>query len=81
MKDERVELAAEAFVYGFPLVFDIEQVDRFTREGMGSLAPSPLNAFSHATDLAGPRDEFVSINNDTRSGWTRRPTRRPSRAR
>ncbi len=59
------ELAADAFIYGFPLVFDLEQVDRFTRAGMGALAPAPLNEFSHATALAGPQDTFVSINNDT----------------
>ncbi len=58
-------LAAEAFVYGFPLVFDLEQVDRFTRSGLGSLSPAPLNVFAHATELAGPKETFVSINNDT----------------
>ena len=29
------------------------------------LPASPLNAFAHATGLAGPEDTFVSINNDT----------------
>src|SRR6476646_12172462 len=63
--DELAELAAEAFIYGFPLVFDLQEVERFTRVGMGALAPAPLNVFSHATELAGPKDTFVSINNDT----------------
>jgi hypothetical protein len=58
-------LAAAAFVYGFPLVFDLDQVDRFVHVGMGSLPPGPLNAFSHAAKLAGPEETFVSINNDT----------------
>jgi len=58
-------LAAEAFIYGFPLVFDLQEVERFTRQGLGALAPAPLNVFSHATSLAGPKDTFVSINNDT----------------
>ena len=58
-------LAAEAFIYGFPLVFDLQEIERFTRSGMGSLAPAPLNVFSHATALAGPKDTFVSMNNDT----------------
>src|SRR6476661_8938321 len=65
MADELSGLAAEAFIYGFPLVFDLEQVDRFTKVGMGSLPATPLNQFAHATALAGPRDTFVSINNDT----------------
>jgi hypothetical protein len=42
-----------------------QQVGRFTREGMGSLAPAPANIFSHAIKLAGPDDRFVSINHDT----------------
>lgn len=64
-RSELTALAAEAFVYGFPLVFDLRQVARFTGAGMGSLPPAPLNEFSHATTLAGPQDTFVSINNDT----------------
>ena len=58
-------LAAQAYVYGFPLVFDLQQVARFTRVGMGSVPPVPFNRFSHAANLAGPGDRFVSINNDT----------------
>ncbi|MGW4650839.1 DUF1254 domain-containing protein [Kitasatospora sp. NPDC004289] len=58
-------LAAEAYVYGFPLVFNLEQVERFTTKGMGSLPPAAFNSFSHAAKLAGPADTFVSVNNDT----------------
>ena len=32
---------------------------------MGSVPPTPWNQFGHATELAGPQDTFVSINNDT----------------
>ena len=63
--DDLAELATEAFFYGFPLVFDLQEIERFTRAGMGSLAPAPMNVFSHAVALAGPQDTFVSINNDT----------------
>lgn len=59
------ELAAEAYVYAFPLVFDLNEVDRFTRTGMGTMPQAPFNAFSHAVALAGPDDTFVSVNNDT----------------
>jgi hypothetical protein len=65
VSDDLAELAGDAYVYGFALVFAAQQVARFTREGMGSLAAAPFNAFSHATALAGPGDRFVSINNDT----------------
>ena len=59
------ELASEAYVVGFPLVFDLDHVDRFTREGLGAVPATPFNAFGHARTLAGPETEFVSINNDT----------------
>ena len=66
MSDDLAALAADAYVYGFPLVFDLQEVGGFTRAGMGSsLDPAPFNSFSHASKLAGPQDRFVSINNDT----------------
>ncbi|MCQ4121738.1 DUF1254 domain-containing protein [Rhodococcus sp. FXJ9.536] len=62
---ELQELAAKAWMYGFPQVFDLDQVNRFVSEGKGSLDAGPFNWFSHARTLAGPRDTFVSVNNDT----------------
>ncbi|MFB7472412.1 DUF1254 domain-containing protein [Kitasatospora sp. NPDC056184] len=41
-------LAADAYVYGYPLVAGLTAVDRF----------------AHATRLAGPEDDFTSVNND-----------------
>jgi len=58
-------LAAEAFIYGFPLVFDLQEVERVRREGLGAVAAVPDNTFGHAGALAGPESKFVSINNDT----------------
>lgn len=65
MTEELTELATEAYVVGFPLVFDLEQVVRFVEEGIGGVPPTPFNVFGHARELAGPDDTFVSINNDT----------------
>ena len=65
MADERAALAAEAFIFGFPLVFNLSQVDRFARSGVGEVPAAPFNRFSHASKLAGPEATFVSINNDT----------------
>jgi hypothetical protein len=66
MADDVVsELAAEAYLYGFPLVFNLEQVQRFVTSGVGSNPAAPYNQFSHARTLAGPQDTFVTINNDT----------------
>jgi hypothetical protein len=65
MSNTQAELAAEAFIYGFPLVFNLSQVDRFLNAGIGSVPATPMNAFGHASELAGPNETFVSINNDT----------------
>lgn len=58
-------LAAEAFVYGYPLVYDVTALTDMSAKGMGSVSASPFNAFAHATSLAGPDSKFVSVNNDT----------------
>ncbi|MDV9187691.1 DUF1254 domain-containing protein [Streptomyces sp. SR27] len=65
MTEDLEQLATEAYVYGFPLVFDLEQVSRFVQDGMSALPAAPFNVLSHASALAGPRDTFVSVNNDT----------------
>jgi hypothetical protein len=58
-------LAAQAFIYGFPLVFDLQEVAGFERDGIGDVPATPFNQFGHARALAGPESKFVSINNDT----------------
>jgi hypothetical protein len=65
MSDERVELAAQAYIYGYPLVADLDAVTQFVHRGLGGLAAAPFNEFAHADRLAGPADQFVSVNNDT----------------
>lgn len=52
-------------MYGFPLVFDVEQVARYAMTGVGANPAAPYNTFSHARTLATAADTFVSINNDT----------------
>ncbi|MBL3700766.1 DUF1254 domain-containing protein [Leucobacter luti] len=54
-----------AYLYGFPLVFNLDQVARYVSTGVGKNPAAPWNAFSHARTLAGPEDKFVTINNDT----------------
>jgi hypothetical protein len=63
VSDELAALAADAYIYGFPLVFDLQMVGGQAELGM--IRPAPFNRFSHASRLAGPDDRFVSINNDT----------------
>ena len=62
---DKTGLAAEAFIYGFPLVYDLQSVGRFSREGLGSVPAAPFNEFAHAPGLSSPEEKFVSINNDT----------------
>jgi hypothetical protein len=63
--DDLTTLAADAFIYGYPLVYDLGEVARIALHGLGDVPPTPLNAFGHARTLAGPDATFVSINNDT----------------
>jgi hypothetical protein len=63
VNDDLAALAADVFIYGFPLVFDLQMVGG--QAEMGMITPAPFNSFSHASRLAGPDDRFVSINNDT----------------
>ena len=63
MSDDLAALAADAYIYGFPLIFDLQMAGGQAQ--MGMITPGPFNSFSHASRLAGPDDRFVSINNDT----------------
>jgi hypothetical protein len=63
-REEAVRLAEEAYVYGYPLVYNVDEmvaVSTHPRIPPGS----PVNLFGHATRLAGPEDEFVTLNVDT----------------
>jgi hypothetical protein len=63
--DGPAQLTTQAYLYGFPLVFNLDQVTRYVTEGVGANPAAPFNSFSHARKLAGPQDTFVTINNDT----------------
>ncbi len=63
MSDNRLSPAAEAYLYGFPLVFNIsEMINASSKPGMYS---APVNTFGHARELLGAETRFVSANNDT----------------
>ena len=62
---EQVKLAAEAYVYGYPLVRSLEEIASFVAGGGSLPVQAPYNAFGHARNLAGPEVKFVSPNNDT----------------
>lgn len=47
------DLAQRAHVYGFPLVFNLQQVQRYVTTGVGANPAAPFNTFSHAR-MPGP---------------------------
>lgn len=62
---EQIKDAAKAYIYGYPLVYDLREVVESV-EGGGSLPiQAPYNAFAYARRLLGPETKFVSPNNDT----------------
>lgn len=52
--DALTALAAEAYVYGSPLVRQLSAVRACLQEGCGALAPAPFNDFAHADGPATP---------------------------
>jgi hypothetical protein len=58
-----VKLAAEAYAYGYPMVYSIEEQ---IRHADGALPVGrPVNVMGYTDVLLGPETEFVSPNNDT----------------
>jgi hypothetical protein len=63
---EQVKLAAEAYIYGYPLVYSLTEIAKFPA-GPNLAGPEalPYNTFGYARQLLGPEAHFVSPNNDT----------------
>jgi hypothetical protein len=63
---EQVKLAAQVFLYGYPLVYNMHEMARFPA-GPNLLGPEalPYNRFGYARSLLTPKAHFVSPNNDT----------------
>jgi hypothetical protein len=63
--EEQVKLAAEAFLYGYPLVHNLHEIARFTTgPNVVSSAAIPYNTFGDARQLPDPNAKFVTPNND-----------------
>ena len=63
MNDTKLSLAAEAYLYGYPLVYNLEMM---AEQASGKiLTGGPVNTFGFARALLGPEVEFVAPNNDT----------------
>lgn len=65
MSEKKLSLAAEAYLYGYPLVYCIEEITKAASAGATMSTRAPVNTFGHARELLGPEVEFVSPNNDT----------------
>ncbi|MFF1395890.1 hypothetical protein ACFVZD_18995 [Streptomyces sp. NPDC058287] len=65
MAEEVGRAAAEAFLDGFLIAFDLGQAAWFACERISVLPAAPFSVVSHAGAPAGPRDAFVSVDNDT----------------
>jgi hypothetical protein len=62
---EQAKDAAETYIYGYPLVYDLKAVADSV-EGSPTLPiHAPYNSFAYARQLLGPETKFVSPNNDT----------------
>lgn len=59
------DLAAKAYVFGYPLVYDVTSLMTISARGMGTMPAAPFNHFAFARELAGADAPFVSVNNDT----------------
>jgi hypothetical protein len=64
MSNTQLSLAAEAYLYGYPLVYCVNEIIR-TASGPNTAWSAPVNTFGYARELLGPETEFVSPNNDT----------------
>lgn len=62
---ERVRTAAQVYVYGYPLVYNLREIDGFANNIASLPFGAPYNQFGYARELLGPETEFVSPNNDT----------------
>jgi hypothetical protein len=61
-----VRLAAEGYVYGYPMVYTIEEQIKHAGGEHPSTGPArPVNVMGYTDILLGPEAEFVSPNNDT----------------
>src|SRR6476620_5675343 len=62
---ERMQLAAQTYIYGYPLVYNLHEIDGFANNIASMPFCAPYNEFGYARELLGPETEFVSPNNDT----------------
>lgn len=63
--DPLTQVATRAWIYGYPLLYNLQEIDGFARGGGSFPVSAPWNTFGAARDLLGPETRFVTPNNDT----------------
>ncbi len=63
---DKVQRAAQAYIYGYPLVYDLDELAKFP-DGASTILRGvlPYNQVGEARELLDPTAKFVSPNNDT----------------
>ncbi len=61
----RVKAAAETYVYGYPLIYNLHEIDRLATPDNVLNHAAPVNTFGAARALLDPSAKFVTPNNDT----------------
>jgi hypothetical protein len=64
---DRITLASEAYLYGYPLVYNLDELVKFP-DGSSTILPGrvlPYNQFGLARELLTPEAKFVTPNYDT----------------
>lgn len=63
---ELIKLALQTFIYGYPMVYNMREIAKFTSgPNLASATAIPYNTFGYARQLLDPTAQFVSPNNDT----------------
>ena len=64
---DKVKRAAETYIYGYPLVYNLDEIAKFPAGTSGLLVrnAAPYNHFGRVRELATPDTDFVTPNNDT----------------
>jgi len=61
----QVKLAAQTYVYGYPLVYNLREIDAFISGQSSWQMQLQFNEFGHVRQLLGQETNFVSPNSDT----------------
>jgi hypothetical protein len=65
LSPEKLQRATEAYLYGYPLVYEPKGTAAIVKGGGSLPLTSPYNRFARARSLLGPETKFVTPNNDT----------------